>query len=45
LGGHEQRRIQDEDKGGLNSEDLELNLKINEDLRLINTYLMDKSGS
>jgi hypothetical protein len=32
-------------KGGLNSEDLELNLKINGDLRLINTYLMDKSGS
>jgi hypothetical protein len=40
-----QWRIKDEDKGGLNSEDLGLNLKINEDLRLINTYLIDKSGS
>jgi hypothetical protein len=32
-------------KGRLNSKDLGLNLKINGDLRLINTYLMDKADS
>jgi hypothetical protein len=34
-------------KGGLNSENLGLKLEINEinkDLRLMNTYLMEKSG-
>jgi hypothetical protein len=34
-------------KGGLNSENLRLKLEINEineDLRLMNTYLMEKSG-
>jgi hypothetical protein len=31
-------------KGGLNSENLGLKLEINGDLRLINTYLMKKSG-
>ena len=37
--------MQDGDKGGLNNEDLELELEINGDLRLNNRGLMKKSGS
>jgi hypothetical protein len=40
-----QWRIQDGDKGGLNNENLELELEINGDLRLSNRGLMKKSGS
>jgi hypothetical protein len=34
----------DEHKGRLNSKNLGLKVEINEDLRLMNTYLMKKSG-
>jgi hypothetical protein len=37
--------MQDVDKGGLNNEDLGLELEINGDLRLSNYDLMKKSGS
>ena len=37
--------MQDGDKGGLNNEDLGLELEINGDLRLSNCGLMKKSGS
>jgi hypothetical protein len=37
-----QGRIQDGDKGGLNSEDLRLELKFNNNLRLSNSDLMEK---
>jgi len=40
-----QWRMQDGDKGGLNNENLGLELEINGDLRLINRGLMKKSGS
>ena len=37
--------MQDGDKGGLNNEDLELELEINDDLKLSNYSLTKKSGS
>jgi hypothetical protein len=37
--------MEDGDKGGLNNEDLVLELEINGDLRLSNHGLMKKSGS
>ena len=40
-----QWRMQDGDKGGLNNEDLGLELEINDDLRLSNRGQMKKSGS
>jgi len=43
--GYDQWRMQDGDKGGLNNEDLGLELEINGDLRLSNRGLMKKSGS